>query len=86
MLSLQELLAQRSCSNRLSIVEGATGEGVTWLEVADQAERWRRSGIEGPVGLALSDPVAMAVNFVAAITAGVVVAPLDPSAPGPELA
>ena len=86
MLKLQELLTQRSCSDRLAIVEGATGEGVTWLEVADQAERWRASGLRGPVGLALTDPVSMAANFVAAITAGVVVAPLDPAAPAPDLA
>lgn len=86
MLNLQQLLARHSCSDHPAIVEGATGEGVTWLEVADQVERWRRNGVAGPVGLALTDPVAMAANFVAAITAGVVVAPLDPDAPAPELA
>jgi acyl-CoA synthetase (AMP-forming)/AMP-acid ligase II len=85
MLSVKELLARRSCSDRLSILEGATGDGVTWWHVADQAQRWRTSGIEGPVGLALGDPVAMAANLVAAISAGVVVAPLDPDAPAPEL-
>lgn len=86
MLNVQDLLARRAGSDRLAIVEGAGGDGVTWRHVGDQAERWRRSGIEGPVGLALRDPVAMAANFVAAITAGVIVAPLDPSAPGPETA
>ncbi|MDA8046405.1 MAG: AMP-binding protein [Actinomycetota bacterium] len=85
MLNVSDLLRTRSCSDRLAIVAGATGEGVTWWEVADQAERWRDSGLEGPVGLALADPVAMAANFVAAISAGVVVAPLDPGSPGPEL-
>jgi acyl-CoA synthetase (AMP-forming)/AMP-acid ligase II len=85
MLTVSDLLRTRSCSGRLAIVEGATGEGVTWWEVADQARRWQECGLEGPVGLALSDPVAMATNFVAALGAGVLVAPLDPSSPGPEL-
>ena len=72
-------------SDRLAIIEGASGEGVTWSEVADQAERWAASGLEGPVGLALADPVAMATNFCAALAAGVVVAPLDPGSPGPDI-
>jgi acyl-CoA synthetase (AMP-forming)/AMP-acid ligase II len=83
--STADLLRTRSCSNRLAIVEGATGEGVTWWEVVDQAERWLSCGIEGPVGLALADPVAMATHFLAALSAGVVVAPLDPDAPGPDM-
>ena len=85
MLNVTELLRQRSASVRLAIIEGTTFEGVTWWEVADQSERWRLSDIQGPVGLALSDPVAMAANFVAALGAGVVVAPLDPQAPMAEL-
>ena len=85
MLTVNELLARRTASDRLSIMEGSSGEGVTWLEVADQAERWRNRGLEGPVGLALADPVAMAANFVAAISAGVIVAPLDPDAPAAEM-
>lgn len=40
---LADLLADRSCLYRLAIVEGATGEGVTWREVADQARRWETS-------------------------------------------
>lgn len=85
MLTVNDLLARRSCSDRVSILEGDSEEGVTWLEVADQADRWRSSGLEGPVGLALGDPVAMAANFVAALAAGVIVAPLDPDAPAAEL-
>jgi acyl-CoA synthetase (AMP-forming)/AMP-acid ligase II len=85
MLSVVDLLKIRGSSDRLSVVEGATGEGVTWWEVADQADRWRRSGLVGPVGLALADPVAMAANFVAAVAADVIVAPLDPSAPPAEI-
>ena len=85
MLNVSDLLRVRSCSDRPSIIEGATGEGVTWWEVADQADRWRAADVEGPVGLALADPVAMAVNFVAALSAGVIVAPLDPSAPAADL-
>ncbi|HET6964733.1 MAG TPA: AMP-binding protein [Acidimicrobiales bacterium] len=85
MLTVRDLLGRRSSSDRLAIIEGVAGEGVTWLEVGDQADRWRNSGLEGPVGLALSDPVAMAANFVAAISAGVIVAPLDPEAPPAEV-
>jgi acyl-CoA synthetase (AMP-forming)/AMP-acid ligase II len=85
-MNIDGLLDMRSCSNRLAIVEGATSEGVTWWEVADQAERWRQAGLEGPVGLALADPVAMAANIVSALAAGVIVAPLDPSAPPSEIA
>lgn len=88
-----DLLSQRSCRDALAIIDGADGTGVTWWEVADQAGRWatlaarrRTAGRARPVGLALADPVAMAANFVAAMAAGVVVAPLDPSAPPADLA
>jgi acyl-CoA synthetase (AMP-forming)/AMP-acid ligase II len=86
MTSIPELLLRRSTTDRLAIIEGATGEGVAWREVAELAEKWRDARVSGPVGLAISDPVAMAANFVAAIAAGVVVAPLDPNSPPPEMA
>ncbi len=84
MLSVGELLRSRSSQDGPSIIEGATGEGVTWSEVEDLAGLWSTSAIAGPVGLALADPVAMAANFVAALRSGVVVAPLDPNAPAAE--
>jgi acyl-CoA synthetase (AMP-forming)/AMP-acid ligase II len=85
-LSVEALLRQHACAGRLSIVEGATGEGVMWAEVAELADRWRASRLVGPIGVALADPVAMAANFVAALAAGVLVAPLDPTAPLAEMA
>ena len=79
--ALEDLLRDRGRTGRIAILEGATGAGASWADVAAQARRWRARGPAGPVGLALADPVAMATNFVAAIAAGVVVAPLDPGAP-----
>ncbi len=84
MLNVGELLQTRSSGTGPAIIEGATGQGVAWADVAGQAERWSASGLAGPVGLALADPVAMAANFVAALRSGIVVAPLDPSAPPGE--
>ena len=86
MLNVRGYLDARSSQDRLAIVEGATGQGVTWREVAELSDRWRSSGLEGPVGLAIADPVAMASNFVAALASGVVVVvPLDPGAPQADL-
>ncbi len=84
MLSVSELLDRRAGSAGPALIEGSTGLGVTWAEVAEQADRWRSEGLTGPVGLALADPVAMATNFIAALGAGALVAPLDPNAPTAE--
>lgn len=81
MLNVADLLASRMTSPGPALIEGATGLGLTWADVAEQADRWAVAELTGPVGLALADPVAMAANFVAALHAGVVVAPLDPAAP-----
>ena len=85
MLNVRGYLDARSSQDRPAIVEGATGQGVTWREVAELSDRWRSSGLEGPVGLAVADPVAMAANFVSALASGVVVVPLDPAAPQADL-
>lgn len=85
-VTVKQLLEQRAGSNHPAIIEGSTGQAVTWAEVARQTERWLDPGLDGPVGLALADPVSMASNFVAALAAGVLVAPLDPFAPEPEMA
>lgn len=84
MLKVDELLDARRGSDGPALIEGSTGLGVTWDEVEAQASRWSEAGLTGPLGLALSDPVAMAANFVAALRAGVLVAPLDPAAPPGE--
>ena len=84
MLSVGDLLAARRATGGPALIEGSTGLGVTWAEVEEQADRWEAAGLTGPVGLALADPVAMACNFVAALRAGVMIAPLDPTAPPAE--
>ena len=85
MLNVRDLLNARGAQGRRAIVEGASGEGVTWRQVAVLADRWASSGLVGPVGLAIADPVVMAANFVAALASGVIVVPLDPTAPKADL-
>jgi acyl-CoA synthetase (AMP-forming)/AMP-acid ligase II len=84
-LNIEALLELRCSDPRPAIVDG-TGKGVTWAEVAEQAARWKAAELTGPIGLALRDPVAMALNFVAALRAGAIVVPLDPGAPLAETA
>jgi acyl-CoA synthetase (AMP-forming)/AMP-acid ligase II len=83
---LDALVDERAGSGRPVVIEGATGTSAAGADVAAAAGRWREAGLEGPVGLALSDPVVMATHFVAALAAGVLVAPLDPAAPDSDLA
>ena len=84
-LTVAELLEPKAGSDDPAIIEGSTGRVTTWAEVARQADTWQDWGPRGPVGLALADPLAMASNFMAALAAGVLVAPLDPAAPRREL-
>ncbi len=85
MLNVRDLLNSRSARPGAAIVEGASGRGVTWREVANLAETWVSSGMVGPAGLAIADPVLMASNFVAGLASGVIVVPLDPAAPARDL-
>ena len=68
------------------------GRSVTYGELCGEVARWPGlladlgAGPGDTVGLALSDPVELAVAFVAAIAAGRTVAPLDPAATDGELA
>lgn len=85
MLNVHDILESRSARPGLAIVEGATGRGVAWREVANLADAWVSSGLVGPVGLAIADPTVMASNFVAGLASGVIVVPLDPAAPPRDL-
>ncbi len=85
MLTVRDLLSTRSVRPGLAVVEGASGRGVTWRQVAELADSWVSNGLVGPVGLAISDPVVMASNFVAGLASGVIVVPLDPAAPERDL-
>jgi acyl-CoA synthetase (AMP-forming)/AMP-acid ligase II len=66
---------------------------VSWRDVAAAAEAWRtRFGSEASctsdvarVGLRLNSPAAFCREYLAALAAGVTVAPLDPTAPEAEL-
>ena len=68
------------------------GRSVTYGELCGTAARWAGlladlgTGPGDTVGLALSDPVELAVVYVAALAAGRIVAPLDPAATDGELA
>jgi phosphosulfolactate synthase (CoM biosynthesis protein A)/acyl-coenzyme A synthetase/AMP-(fatty) acid ligase len=79
--TIEDLLLQRSTSSEPAYVHGQTGAVIRWPEMLVTAERWRTMRCDGPVGLALSDPLAMAENLVAGLAAGVLLAPMDPSAP-----
>jgi oxalate---CoA ligase len=85
-MNVQQMLHRRATTDRQVLVEGNTGLGVSWSDVDRLAHCWASSGLRGPVGLAIADPVVMAANFVAALAAGATVAPLDPSAPPRDLA
>jgi acyl-CoA synthetase (AMP-forming)/AMP-acid ligase II len=82
--SVRQLLRQQSMMDRPVLFEGGTDQHASWSDVLRLADAWADAGLQGPVGLAIADPVAMASNFVAALAAGVTVAPMDPSAPAVE--
>ncbi|HWG72534.1 MAG TPA: AMP-binding protein [Acidimicrobiales bacterium] len=89
--STGELLAMRlGHPDRVAFVEGATGLALSWDGVGALVERWQsipsttRSG-GCRVGLHLADPLAMAAHYLAALAAGVTVAPLNPAGTAGEL-
>lgn len=86
-MTLTQYLQARATrpSSRFAFGDGATGRQATWGEVAGAADTWTHAAPRGPVGLALRDPLDMAVNLVGGLAAGATIAPLDPTAPGEEL-
>jgi acyl-CoA synthetase (AMP-forming)/AMP-acid ligase II len=93
-LPVRALLAQRQAETplRTAFVEGFTGRRVTWGAIAVAAADWtaqrRRLGVAplARVGVVMGDPLVAATAHLAALAAGVTVAPLNPQAPADELA
>jgi acyl-CoA synthetase (AMP-forming)/AMP-acid ligase II len=92
--SVRSLLAQRrdATPQRAAFVEGCSGRRVTWGQIAAAAADWTeqrpRLGVAplARVGVVMADPLAAATTHLAALAAGVTVAPLNPQAPADELA
>ena len=92
--SVETLLAQRRATTprRAAFVEGFSGRRITWGHIAVAAADWsdHRSRLGAAplarVGVVMADPLAAATAHLAALAAGVTVAPLNPQAPGDELA
>jgi acyl-CoA synthetase (AMP-forming)/AMP-acid ligase II len=74
------------------VIEGATGRTLTWSDLAATAAGWRRARHaldhhgRARVGLLVLDPLTCVRSYLAALAAGVTIAPLDPGATAPELA
>jgi acyl-CoA synthetase (AMP-forming)/AMP-acid ligase II len=93
-VSVRGLLAQRRDATPLrpAFVEGCSGRRVTWGQIAVAAADWTaqrsRLGVAplARVGVIMADPLAAATAHLAALAAGVTVAPLNPQAPPDELA
>ena len=92
--SVRALLAQRQSASplRVAFVEGSSGRPITWGQIAVAAGDWIAQGPRlglapvGRVGVVMADPLAAATAHLAALAAGVTVAPLNPQAPADELA
>ena len=92
--SVRALLARRRTETplRAAFVEGCSGRRTTWGQIAVAAADWTaqrdRLGIAplARVGIVMADPLAAATAHLAALAAGVTVAPLNPLAPPDELA
>jgi acyl-CoA synthetase (AMP-forming)/AMP-acid ligase II len=78
------LISARAGRDGVALSEGTTGRQVTWADLADHLRSWRAvvsSGDIRPgsrVGLRFADPLEMAPSYLAAVAAGLTVAPLDP--------
>jgi oxalate---CoA ligase len=94
MSQVRELLYRRVATDagRPAFVHGRSGESVTWGELDRRAERWgaqfARPAEDGSVlvGLVLGSPVLFCSSYLAALSSGTPVAPLDPRATADELA
>ena len=88
---LAALIAARAARPGIAVSEGSTGRHVTWAGLADHVRSWNGAVLSGGirpgsrVGLRFADPLEMAPSYLAAIAAGLTVAPLDPQSTLPEL-
>src|SRR5258705_6624550 len=92
--SVRARLAQRQSASplRVAFVEGSSGRPIAWGQIAVAAGDWIAQGPRlglapvGRVGVVMADPLSAATAHLAALAAGVTVAPLNPQAPADELA
>lgn len=87
--SVREVVEARRLQASQPAFLDARGGTRTWAQVAARIPWWEAldEGWRGArVGLALGDPLAMATEYLAAVAAGVTIAPLNPSATSDELA
>jgi acyl-CoA synthetase (AMP-forming)/AMP-acid ligase II len=90
-VSTSAFLSQRCRESSGPVLfEADSDRALTWADVASRVPVWRTAGAEGPphlrVGLAIGDPLTMAAEYLAALAAGVTIAPLNPEAAPAELA
>jgi acyl-CoA synthetase (AMP-forming)/AMP-acid ligase II len=71
----------RGGADRVAFVDGSTGDAATWREIAALVPSWQ-AAFDGdrPIAIAVASPVTFCMHYLAALAAGVPVAPLDPNA------
>jgi acyl-CoA synthetase (AMP-forming)/AMP-acid ligase II len=92
--SVRSLLIERrrATPHRTAFIDGSSERRVTWSDIAAAAADWtdHRLALGAPpvsrVGIVMADPLAAATAHLAALAAGVTVAPLNPQASAGELA
>ncbi len=86
---VRSLIDTRAAGGGIGFVEGVSGRSLEWAELPAHADRWRTAAAAlapgDRVGLRMADPLAMIPALLAALAAGLVVAPLDPDCPPAEL-
>ncbi len=87
---VRSLIDTRAAAGGVGLVEGVSGRSLEWAELPAHVDRWRLAAAAvapgDRVGLRMADPLAMVPALLAALAAGLVVAPLDPDCPPAELA
>ncbi|MCU1494776.1 MAG: hypothetical protein JWO62_2540 [Acidimicrobiaceae bacterium] len=71
----------RGGGDRVAFVDGTTGDAASWREIAALVPSWQ-AAFDGdrPIAIAVASPVTFCMHYLAALAAGVPVAPLDPNA------
>jgi len=74
------------CGDKTAFIGARDGSAATWSDAANRVGAWRSAFAHNSVvGLRLSDPVAFSYEYLAALGAGVCIAPLDPRCTADEL-
>jgi len=89
-VSVRQVLSRRCGEGSGPVLfEGSSDRTLTWNQVAARVAGWQASEADHPgrrVGVAIGDPLSMAAEYLAALAAGVTIAPLNPEAAPGELA